>query len=181
MRQRNRIFAALAAACVMLALAAAPATAQQNSFEETLRAAEQGDAEAQGNLGFIYHRTRPKTAKPNGARREQQRTGMYTTARFQNTKPNGTRAANRYNNGDGVSQNYAKAIKWYRAAAEQGIAKAQYNLGVMYANGDGVTQNTAEAVKWWRAAAEQGHAKAQYNLGIMYAKGTVSQKTTQKQ
>ena len=36
--------------------------------------------------------------------------------------------------------------------AEQGIAFAQYNLGVMYANGRGVPQNDAEAVKWYRLA-----------------------------
>ncbi|MHC8510324.1 MAG: hypothetical protein ACYYKD_13225 [Rhodospirillales bacterium] len=54
MRRRNWIFAALAAAGVMLALAAAPADAQEKNFEETLHAAEQGDAEAQFNLGVMY-------------------------------------------------------------------------------------------------------------------------------
>ncbi len=50
-------------------------------------------------------------------------------------------------------------------AAEQGDAKAQFNLGVMYSDGRGVPQNDAEAVKWFRLAAEQGDASAQYNLG----------------
>jgi len=40
--------------------------------------------------------------------------------------------------GQGVAQNYAEAVKWYRFAADQGGAKAQYNLGVMYENGQGV-------------------------------------------
>lgn len=35
-----------------------------------------------------------------------------------------------------------------RALAEQGNAKAQYNLGVMYANGRGVPQDDAKAAKW---------------------------------
>ncbi len=58
-----------------------------------------------------------------------------------------------------------------RALAEQGMAVAQYTLGVMYANGEGVPEDDAEAVRWYRLAADQGDIDAQYNLGIMYAKG----------
>ena len=36
------------------------------------------------------------------------------------------------------------------AAAKQGDADAQFNLGVKYDNGEGVTENDAEAVKWYR-------------------------------
>ena len=56
-------------------------------------------------------------------------------------------------------------------AAEQGVAVAQYNLGLMYENGQGVRQDYAEAVRWYRKAAEQGNANAQYNLGVMYGNG----------
>ena len=55
--------------------------------------------------------------------------------------------------------------------AEQGVAEAQYNLGVMYENGQGVRQDDAEAFRWYRKAAEQGVAEAQYNLGAMYYSG----------
>ena len=43
-----------------------------------------------------------------------------------------------YDNGQGVTQNYAKAFEWYSKAAAQEYAIAQTNLGVMYANGRGV-------------------------------------------
>ena len=76
-----------------------------------------------------------------------------------------------YAKGQGVAQNYQEAVKWYRLAAEQGNASAQFNLGVMYANGRGVTQDDQEAAKWYRLAAEQGYASAQFNLGNMYANG----------
>jgi uncharacterized protein len=59
-----------------------------------------------------------------------------------------------YFNGQGVRQNYAEAVKWYRKAAEQGYAWAQYNLGFMYFHGQGVPQDYAEAAKWGRKAAE---------------------------
>ncbi len=55
--------------------------------------------------------------------------------------------------------------------AEQGVADAQYNLGVMYTNGQGVRQDHAEALRWYRKAAEQGYAEAQYNLGARYFTG----------
>ena len=55
--------------------------------------------------------------------------------------------------------------------AEQGVAEAQNNLGVMYAKGRGVRQDYAEALRWYRQAAEQGYAEAQYNLGAMYFTG----------
>ena len=66
---------------------------------------------------------------------------------------------------------YATAVQEWRPLAEQGEARAQNNLGVMYENGDGVLQDAAEAVRWYRMAAEQGEAGAQNNLGVMYANG----------
>jgi uncharacterized protein len=71
--------------------------------------------------------------------------------------------------GQGVPEDDAEAVKWYRMAAEQGLANAQLNLGVMYDYGQGVPEDDAEAVKWYRMAAEQGLANAQFNLGYMYA------------
>ena len=59
-----------------------------------------------------------------------------------------------------------------KALAEQGVADAQVNLGLMYDNGTGVPGNDTEAMKWYRLAAEQGLTQAQVNLGIMYANGT---------
>jgi len=71
-----------------------------------------------------------------------------------------------YDRGD-----YETALKELRPLAEQGLAAAQKNLGVMYQQGQGVPQDYAEAVKWTRRAAEQGFAAAQYNLGVMYYEG----------
>ena len=76
-----------------------------------------------------------------------------------------------YSNGEGVPENDAEAVRWYRLAAEQGDAASQNNLGFMYARGEGVPEDDVEAVKWYRLAAEQGDATAQTNLGVMYAIG----------
>ena len=65
----------------------------------------------------------------------------------------------------------AAEIAELRSDAEQGLALAQYNLGVLCRDGLGVAQDYVEARKWFLKAAEQGRADAQHNLGILYAKG----------
>jgi TPR repeat protein len=49
------------------------------------------------------------------------------------------------------------AVKWYREAADQGYAFAQYNLGLCYWKGEGVPQDDLEAYVWLSLAAAQGH------------------------
>ena len=55
-----------------------------------------------------------------------------------------------------MGKDYAEAVKWFRKAAEQGIAGAQHNLGFYYSSGTGVKKDEAEALKWYRNAAGQG-------------------------
>jgi TPR repeat protein len=57
------------------------------------------------------------------------------------------RRASRYLNGAGLAKDQKEAVKWYRKAAEQNYAAAQYNLGLSYYSGTGVTKDDAEAVK----------------------------------
>ena len=64
-----------------------------------------------------------------------------------------------------MTQDYAEAARWFRKAADQGLAEAQFNLGIMYDGGQGVAQDYAEAVRWFRKAADQSLAAAQFNLG----------------
>ena len=58
--------------------------------------------------------------------------------------------------GEGVTQDYAEAVKWTRLAAEQGNAAAQGNLGIAYHNGNGVPQSPWEAYVWHSIAAANG-------------------------
>ncbi|KAG0042124.1 hypothetical protein BGZ89_007048, partial [Linnemannia elongata] len=77
-----------------------------------------------------------------------------------------------YQEGLGVSQDYAEAMTWFqKAAAEQGYAAAQHNIGMMYQEGLGVSQDYAEAMTWCRKAAEQGQVNAQYSIGYLYHQG----------
>jgi TPR repeat protein len=66
---------------------------------------------------------------------------------------------------------YATAMRVVRPLAEQGLAAAQFNLGLLYANGQGVPKDDAQARQWYEKAAAQGHSEAQVNLGILLVYG----------
>jgi TPR repeat protein len=71
-----------------------------------------------------------------------------------------------YSSGD-----HQTALSEWEPLAENGNAKAQYNLGLLYRLGKSVSQNDRTAVKWYTLAAQQGSAEAQFNLGFMYDYG----------
>jgi len=73
-----------------------------------------------------------------------------------------------YDNGEGIPENDAEAVKWYRKAADQGYAKAQYNLGVMYYSGDGVPEND---VKFMIYAKKSGNEEYQRVLNKLLSCG----------
>ncbi len=56
-------------------------------------------------------------------------------------------------------------------AAEQGDAKAAFNLGEMYLRGHGTRIDYAVAVKWYRIGADKRLPEAQFNLAVMYGNG----------
>jgi TPR repeat protein len=66
---------------------------------------------------------------------------------------------------------FHEAGDWYRRAAQQGLAQAQFNLGVFLQNGHGGTTDLAEAITWYEKAAGQGYANAMYNLAFMREEG----------
>ena len=59
-----------------------------------------------------------------------------------------------------VREDEAEARRLLELATEQGLARAQFLLGVMHAKGQGGPQNYAEARRLLGLAAEQGHATA---------------------
>lgn len=117
-----------------------------HDHKETLRwygmAAEQGYAKAQFNLGRYYDRGQSESGRsvPGGAT-------VWTTV--------------------GIPRNSVEALKWYRQAAGNGHAQAQYLMGKIYHSGKEVPEDHSQAVKWWRKASEQGHPESQFNLGVM--------------
>ena len=64
-----------------------------------------------------------------------------------------------------------ESVECTRYLAEQGQAKAQYHLGIIYYGGLDVWQDKQEAGRWFRMAAKQGHVSSQIRLGDMYYNG----------
>ena len=81
------------------------------------------------------------------------------------------RLGNCYYEGECVDQDYQQAVYWYRKAADQGVSSGMNSLGHCYKDGNGVTQDYQQAVYWYRKADEQGSAAAKYNLAVCYYYG----------
>jgi TPR repeat protein len=67
------------------------------------------------------------------------------------------------------------AAAWFEMAAQQGYARAQHNLGMMYILGRGVRKNLVEAYKWLTIAEGQGHEKSKAVRARIWKKLTPEQ------
>ncbi len=124
------------------------------------RAAEQGHAGAQANLGFCYKHGQ-------GVPRDYEEAVMWYLKGAEQGHPWAQNDLGFcYDEGQGVPQDCEEAVKWYLKAAEQGYAVAQYNLGYAYEFGRGLPQDYEEAAKWYRKSAEQDDVEASYRLGV---------------
>jgi uncharacterized protein YjbI with pentapeptide repeats len=110
---------------------------------EWLGQAEQGDAEAQYNLGREY------------AKEEKYKEAVkwYRKAAEQGNANAQFNLGWMYSSGSGVLKDYKEAIKWWRKAAEQDYAEAYWRLGLMYGPGYGVSKNLCESRYWYAKAA----------------------------
>ena len=78
--------------------------------------------------------------------------------------------------GDGVGQDLAKAVDWFRRGAEKGSGRAMYRLGDLYQVGAGVERDLAKALEWYRRGADAGDPGAMAGLGWMYFHGFAVEK-----
>ena len=76
-----------------------------------------------------------------------------------------------YRQGMGTTKDLNKSAFWYKNAAEAGMARAQYNLGMLYLDGgEKFPPNPKEAQEWFKKAAAQGHEAALKHLQQTAAK-----------
>ena len=67
------------------------------------------------------------------------------------------------------------ATHWYRKAAEQGVARAHSDLGVIYAEGEGVPVDDVQAYAWYSIVATQGHEDSKEYKGNIKKEMTCEQ------
>ena len=129
------------------------------------KAAEQGKADAQFNLGLMV-------LKGEGvAQNYVEAKALFEKAAQQNNVRAQVNLGRMYAKAKGVAPNYGMAVYWFNKAAELGYADAQYSLGVLYVSGIGVSRDYDKARDLFSKAAQQKNASAQYQLGLMYFKG----------
>ena len=103
-----------------------PGPAKTQDIEQLRKAAEQGDASAQYNLGLSY-------ATGEGVPQDyQEAVKWFRLAAEQGNAESQDILGFMYAEGRGMPQDYQEAVKWFRLAAEQGNAGAQDKLGFMY-------------------------------------------------
>jgi uncharacterized protein len=131
--------------------------------------AEQGNAIAQFNLGLMY-------VNGEGVRQNYSKAfGWFRSAADQGLLDAQNNLGLMYLSGlsplnmfvsdprsaDAVKKiHLASAVEWFRKAADQGHALAQYNLGRMYFEGLGVPQDFVRAHMWFNLSAAQGEQSA---------------------
>src|SRR5450631_2471068 len=165
----RRILLALAIALTVIAL---PGVTFAISDEETVRLlkrdADQGNANAQGRLGYFYETGRGGLAKDD---REAAR--LYRLAADQGNASARNNLGGLYRDGrGGLTKDDREAARLFKLAADQAQADARVNLGYFYETGHGgLAKDDREAVRLYRLAADQGNATAQSNLGVFYRDG----------
>jgi TPR repeat protein len=78
-----------------------------------------------------------------------------------------------------AQRDWKQAVDWYSRSAEQGFARAQFDLGGLYILGEGVEKDEAQGVDWLMKAAEQGLADAQFEIGNLYLAGASLEQDTE--
>jgi TPR repeat protein len=76
-----------------------------------------------------------------------------------------------FREGNGVAQDYGRALELYKAAAASELHLAEANIATMYADGLGVAQDGSEAARWYNRAADHGNLWAQNQLADLYQSG----------
>ena len=116
--------------------------------------ANQGNAEAQYALGWMYEQGKGVTQDYKEAAR------LFGLAAAQGDASAQYNLGVMYDKGRGVTQDYKEAARLFGLAAAQGNARVQVVLALMYSIGQGVTQDYIYALMWVNIAASSGHANA---------------------
>ncbi len=167
---KSAIARAVVMAVTLSAVSFAAFAQGQPSSEEAARVlenakplAEQGNANAQYNMGVLYDEGYGVDKNYETAR------SWYEKAAAQNYAKAEHNLGIMYQEGHGVPADSSKAAKWFERAAEHGEPAAQNNLAVMYVRGQGVPQDLSKAALWAARAAESGNKSAITNLPAIAA------------
>ena len=129
-------------------------SATDDSINELLKKALQGDLNSQYTLGYLHH------SGDNVQKDINLAINGYQKAALAGHQKAAHALGTIYDFGREVQEDNPKAVKWYRAGAAHGDPAAQTSLGKMYYNGEGLVQSETKAFAWWSVASAQGFKPA---------------------
>ncbi len=128
--------------------------------------AEQGNADAQTSLGFMYQNA--QGCEKNDAKALE----LYEKAAEAKQPYALFNLAILYMNGiGGVEHDQFKAHDLHLEAATREVPPAMYEVALMLERGLGCVQNYSEAAFWYEEGAKRGHLESFNNLGVLYKDG----------
>lgn len=135
--------------------------------EGLIKLAEQGDAHAQYELGYVYYQGDFGVPKDPA-----QAAVWYRKAADQGEVGAQVSLAMMYAGGEIAPKNLGAAFYWFETAALKGQKNAQVSLGWAYmSNFLGLAPNYQLAMMWNRKAADQGFGRGSENIGLLYESG----------
>lgn len=165
---------------------------EENRFAEKLKLAQEGDIEAQSDVGDFYYNGRGvKEDKEKGVewlekaasqgndlakiRLDTHYLNVYIFSFLVRTKLTKPDQACKI---DLPSEQINKFLDWLYKSAESGNIQAQEMSANIYRSGCGVSRDLQKAAFYYEKAAEQNSASAQASLALMYQEGTGVPKST---
>ena len=139
------------------------------------KAAVQGNADAEYNLGVLYDDGQGVPLDYAKA------VYWYRKAAAQGLAVAESNLGRFYGTGQGTPRDDVKSVYWYRRAANQGDTNAELNLGLAYATGQGVPTDYVVAYKWLviaKAYAKPGirqYRQADQAIGLLLQEMTTAQ------
>lgn len=124
--------------------------------------AEQGNAMAQNNIGYLYEQGL------GVGQSYPEAMAWYRKAADQKLPQAQFNIGTLYFYGYGVERNVREALTWFRLAAAQKLREAEYMMGLAHFEGQGVRMDPSMALDWFHKAALQGHPGAQLMAGQAY-------------
>ncbi|ASG02748.1 MULTISPECIES: tetratricopeptide repeat protein [Gammaproteobacteria] len=168
------------------------------AYAEWLPLAENGDAQAQYSIGWMYSKglgVEKSVAKALDwyvksanqgfvdAQYSAGRIYLYSLQQYEDAFTYFKLAAENdenkaqfylglmYYRGDGISKDLKKSAHWFLQSAKKGNKDAQFYIGQMYELGEGVLQNDKYSLHWFNLASRNGQQDAQYKLAVIYYQG----------
>lgn len=129
----------------------------QNSIQDHLLRAADGDACAQFNMGYQFY---TQQEYPESER-------WYAKAAEQGVSRAAFEIAILYRD-QLLPGDDSERKRWLNQAAEQGLVLAQVELGIDYLENPGDQDERHQAMHWFEQAANQGDIQSQYLLGELY-------------